>query len=79
MRVTLNCHRRGHHPGDVVDLPDAEAGPLLALGAAHPAPDPAPAPVAPAPTPSPAPAPAAAPATGTAAKASPEPGAEAGP
>lgn len=37
MRVTLNCHRAGHGPGDIVDLDDGEAAPLLALGAAFPA------------------------------------------
>lgn len=43
MRVTLNCHRAGHAPGDVVDLPDDEVQPLLAFGAAHRLEEPAPA------------------------------------
>lgn len=35
MRVTLNCHRDGHGPGEVVDLPDGETASLLHFGAAH--------------------------------------------
>ncbi|MGH6656630.1 MAG: hypothetical protein ACRDVE_15680 [Actinocrinis sp.] len=36
MRVRLNCFRDGHRPGEVVDLDDGDAAPLLALGGAWP-------------------------------------------
>lgn len=37
MKVKLNAFRGDDRPGDVVDIPDAEAAQLLAHGAAHPA------------------------------------------